>query len=70
MNRTELDIEMVRNGDNGSSLAEALGITPVTFSNKRSGKVEFTRIEIQKIIARYNLSAERMTEIFFDEKVS
>lgn len=65
MNSTELEVEMLRNGDSGADLAEAIGITHPTFSNKKNGKAEFTQNEIKSISDRYKLSPERIKEIFF-----
>ena len=69
-NSKELKIEMLRYGENGSDLAKALGITHPTFSNKLNNNSEFTQEEIYTIKTRYNLSSERVDEIFFDCKVS
>lgn len=66
MNKDELKVEMLRHGDNGGSLSEALGIQQATFSNKLNGKAEFTQGEISTIKERYDLSAERLGEIFFN----
>lgn len=65
MNSTELEVEMLRNGDSGTDLANAIGIKSPTFSNKKNGKAEFTQSEIRQIADRYNLSPERIKEIFF-----
>ena len=71
MNTNELKIEMLRYGDSGEKLAKVLEITPATFSNKlNNNRTEFTQSEIMKIKERYSLSAERVSEIFFDQKVS
>lgn len=65
----ELRIEMLRNNDTGQILAEYLGIAGPTFSNKLNNIAEFTQEEIAKIKLRYNLSPERLDEIFFISKV-
>lgn len=71
MNAIELEIEMKRHNENGSILADALGITATTFSNKKNSKPtekgtsEFTQGEIMMIKERYHLSPERVAEIFF-----
>lgn len=71
MNLKELKVEMLRNSDNGSNLAEALGITTTTLSRKMHGeKAEFTRGEMDIIKTRYNLTAERMDTIFFGNDLS
>lgn len=68
-NTNELRVEMLRYGDTGQILAKYLGITHPTFSNKLNNNAEFTQEEICKIKVRYNLSCERVDEIFFDIKV-
>ena len=72
MNVNELKIEMLRHGDNGADLAKALGIVRQTLSTKMNGSngSEFTQGEIAKIKDRYNLSPERIAEIFFAQKMS
>lgn len=66
MNSVELEVEMKRHGENGGILASVLNISPQTFSAKKNGeKAEFTQKEIATIQERYNLSAERVVEIFF-----
>lgn len=71
MNINELKAEMVRHNDNGETLAEALGITRQTLSRKMNDRdAEFNQSEIAIIKNRYDLSGERLNEIFFAEKVS
>ena len=65
MNTNELKAEIVRHAETSSILAEVLGVTKATLSNKLNGKVEFTQSEIGAIKEHYNLSAERVAEIFF-----
>lgn len=66
MNSVELRIEMLRHDDTGKTLAEALGITRTTLSAKTHSKnAEFTQKEIASIKERYNLTPERVNEIFF-----
>lgn len=64
MNTKELKVEMVRYGDTDATLAEVLGITRPSVSAKKSGKIPFKRDEIKIISERYNLSPERVVEIF------
>lgn len=72
MNKQELKAVMVRHGDNGTDLAEHLGINRSTFSAKlnEANGGGFTQKEIAKIVERYNLSAEEIGAIFFAECVS
>ena len=65
MNSNELKAEIMRNNESSAMLAKVLNMTGATFSNKLNNKSEFTLCEIQKIKEHYNLSAERLTEIFF-----
>ena len=65
MDTKELKVEMIRNNDTGIELAKALGISRMAFSNKINMKTQFTRNEILLIRERYNLSADRVMEIFF-----
>ena len=66
MNGTELRVEMLRHNETGEDLAKALGITRTTLSAKMNNRTaEFTQKEIAIIKDHYDLSPERMTEIFF-----
>ena len=71
MNLKELRVEMVRHDDTGGYLAKALGISRQTLSRKfNSNNSDFTQKEMAIIQKRYNLSGERIGEIFFAENVS
>lgn len=70
MNTIELNVEMLRHGDKGETLANALGIARATLSAKLNGKAEFTHDEMVKIRNRYELDADRFVEIFFPENLS
>lgn len=48
-----------------SELADILGITYQSLSNKMNGRSDFTRKEIQKIAELYNLSSEEVFITFF-----
>lgn len=66
MNKTELRIVMLRNGDTNKDLAEYLGISEQSVSAKiNESGTEFKQGEIAKIKERYNLSAEQVAAIFF-----
>lgn len=57
---------MVLNGDTNATLAEYLGITEQSVSNKiNENGTEFKQGEIAKIKARYNLESEMVDRIFF-----
>ena len=72
MNTKELQIEMLRHNETGEHLSKYLGITRQTLSRKMSSEnsSDFTQSEIKKIKEHYNLSVERISEIFFDENLS
>ena len=71
MNKTELRIVMLRNGDTNKELAECLGISEQSVSAKiNENGTEFKQGEIAKIIDRYNLTAEQVEAIFFASQVS
>lgn len=72
LNKQKLESVMKLHNDNGQTLAQYLGIARPTFSNKlnETRGAEFTQGEIRLIKERYNLSAEEVDMIFFDQKVS
>ena len=72
MNKKKLESLMKLFDDTGQTLAEYLGITRPTFSNKlnETRGAEFTQGEIRMLKERYNLTAQDVDEIFFDSKVS
>lgn len=70
MIKQELKAVMARYGDRQEDLAEALGISPPTLSDKINGKVDFWRAEVEVIALRYNLTAEDIRRIFFTRVVA
>lgn len=71
MNTNKLRAKMALYGDTGTALSEFLGISQQRFSAKiNKNNAEFTQGEIQLIKDRYQLSAEEVDEIFFDDEVS
>lgn len=64
MNSVELKAAMLRNNDNGKTLAEYLGITNPTLSHKMTGKTDFTAREIGIIRQKYSLTDEQTCRIF------
>lgn len=70
MDKSALKSKMVLYNDTGITLAKILNISETTFSSKLNGKAEFTRSEIAKIKERYNLSAEEIDYIFFNQQVT
>lgn len=66
MNGKLLRSIMVLHGDTNASLAEFLGITEQSVSNKiNENGTEFRQGEITKIKARYNLDCDMVDRIFF-----
>lgn len=71
MNKRLLRSIMTRYGDTNASLAEYLGITEQSVSNKiNENGTEFKQGEIFKIKAKYRLDSEMVDRIFFAEEVS
>ena len=60
-----LKTEMVKQGFNMKSLAEAIGIHDSSLYRKIRGEVEFQLWELKKIQKALNLSRDQMWEIFF-----
>lgn len=66
MNGKLLRSIMVLHGDTNATLAEFLGITEQSVSNKiNENGTEFKQGEITKIKARYNLDSDMVDRIFF-----
>lgn len=66
MNGKLLRSIMILNGDTNASLAEYLGITEQSVSNKiNENGTEFKQGEISKIKVRYNLDGDMVDRIFF-----
>lgn len=66
MNGKLLRSIMVLHGDTNASLAEYLGITEQSVSNKiNENGTEFKQGEILKIKAKYNLDSDMVDRIFF-----
>ena len=59
---------MVLHGDTNQDLADYLGITEQSVSNKiNENGTEFKQGEIKRIRIRYNLSGDQIDDIFFAE---
>lgn len=66
MNGKLLRSVMVLHGDTNATLAEFLGITEQSVSNKiNESGTEFKQGEIAKIKARYSLDSDMVDRIFF-----
>ena len=66
MNGKLLRSIMVLHGDTGRSLAQYLGLSEASVNNKIAETgTEFKQSEIAMIRARYNLTDEQVTQIFF-----
>lgn len=66
MNIKELQVEMTRKDITLKHLAGAIGITLSGLYNKINGKTDFTLPEVQAMVKLFNLSDERMKDIFFN----
>lgn len=66
MNSNELKVEMMRHNETGEQLSKILGISRQTLSNKMSKNhnSDFTQMEIAKIKSHYDLTNDRVAEIF------
>lgn len=53
-----------KNNDTMEDLANYLDIAYQTFSKKMNGHVDFNRVEIKKIRARYNMTPEEVVDVF------
>lgn len=69
MNKKKLRSRMVEHGDTFRSLANVLGMSYGSFSQKINGKRGFTQPQIQTMITRYNLDPAETQEIFFADAV-
>lgn len=66
MNAKLLRSVMILHSDTNATLAEYLGITEQSVSNKiNENGTEFKQGEIAKIKARYNLDSDMVDRIFF-----
>ena len=66
MNASKLRSIMVLHDDTNRDLAEFLGISETSVSNKiNENGTEFKQGEIAKIKEKYNLTAEQVEAIFF-----
>ena len=71
MNGKLLRSIMVLHGDTNASLADFLGISETSLSNKiNENGTEFKMNEMQKIKSRYNLDSDMIDRIFFASMVS
>lgn len=69
MNKNKLLSIIALNGDTSYSLAAKMGISPQTFSEKLNMKRRkgFTQTEIAFIKKAYQLDAQEIDAIFFDD---
>ena len=72
MNEKELLIEIQKHNETIGQLANYLGIETQTLERKMSDDTDsdFTMGEIKKIKEHYNLTSERVDEIFFNLELS
>ena len=67
MNFNELRSEMILHDINNDTMASILKISRSAWYRKMSGKVDFTREEIQSIIEALHLCPEKVVSIFFGD---
>ena len=66
MKKERLRSIMILYGDTNKTLADYLGISEQSVSNKiNENETEFKQGEIARIKARYNLTSEQVDSIFF-----
>ena len=72
MNKNELLIEIQKHNETIEQLTNYLGIETQTLERKMSDDADydFTMGEIKKIKEHYNLTSERVDEIFFNLELS
>ena len=70
MNKTELQIAMLREEKSVDDLCAALGISRSSWFRKVGGDSQFTQGEIMALRFELQLSDQQTTRIFFDDKVS
>ncbi len=67
MNKKLLRSVMILHGDTNKTLAEYLGISERSVSDKiNESGTEFKQCEISLIIERYHLTAQQIKDIFFN----
>lgn len=67
MDKALLRSIMVLHGDTNKTLAEYLGISERSVSDKiNENGTEFKQCEISMIIERYNLTAQQIKDVFFN----
>ena len=67
MNKQKFKSILALNGETQKSLAEYLKISETTLSLKISGRADFSRVEIKEIKEKFNLTANDLDEIFFNQ---
>lgn len=69
MNVRLLKAKMVANGHDRKKLAEILNLSYWSVCSKLNNEYEFTQGEIATIAKEYNLTADEIKQIFFDETI-
>ena len=70
MNKAELRGRIIAKGFSIDSFCSKIGMKRVTFDRRMSGKTEFTRDEIERIVNELNLTVKDMYCIFFAKLVA
>lgn len=67
IDKNEFRSVIAKSGDTQGDVALAIGMSPTTLSAKLNGTLEFRRSEIELVALRYNLTAEDIRRIFFNQ---
>ncbi len=70
MNTKKFKIQMIKNNDKQTTLAEVLDLPQSAISARVNGKTPFRQDEINIIRKRWSLSNEDTVDIFFTDEVS
>lgn len=65
MNKNAFKAVMIYHGDDQKAVADAIGVSPQTVSDKLNGITDFKQSEIQTLAERYKLTPAQVDEIFF-----
>lgn len=55
-----LRAEIARRGDTLETLSDVLGLSPPSIARRLSGKIEWSKSEIDLLCARYNVEYEKL----------
>lgn len=70
MNTAALKSEMILKGVTNEEMINTIGISKSAYFRRMNGSIDWEREEINKIIKKLNLNADKTMEIFFKIEVS